>query len=142
MDVSTDLNKNKSELFHTTVDIGLLTCKRSRPDIHYTVAVICTRVKQPNTGYWKKLLRLMKSLIETQYKWSKIVCRRCIHSAFIFKIAYRININNGNSRNCICVTKSKNEYKNQHGIRVNTCRLRVKSNIMDQVFLGEKLYKV
>ena len=41
------LNKGKAELSHTTVAKGLFLCKRSRPDIQPTVAVLSTRVKAP-----------------------------------------------------------------------------------------------
>ena len=45
---------------------ALFLCKRARPDIQPTVAFLYTRVKQPNRGDWKKLLRLMKYLSGTK----------------------------------------------------------------------------
>ena len=33
------LDKGKSEAYHTTVAKGLFLCKRSRPDIHLTIAI-------------------------------------------------------------------------------------------------------
>jgi hypothetical protein len=45
---------------------GLFACKRGRPDIHPTIAVLCTRVKQPNEDDWRKLNRLMKYLNGTR----------------------------------------------------------------------------
>jgi hypothetical protein len=46
---------------------GLLACKRARPDIHPTIAVlVCTRVKKPNEDDWRKLNRLMKYLNGTR----------------------------------------------------------------------------
>ena len=41
------LDKGKSEAYHTTVAKGLFLCKRSRPDIQPTIAVLSTRVKTP-----------------------------------------------------------------------------------------------
>ena len=63
---SKPLNKNKQELFHTTLTIGLFLCKRNISDIQPTITVLCTRVKHPNQGDWKKILRLMKYLVGTQ----------------------------------------------------------------------------
>ena len=39
---------------------GLFLCKRARPDIQPTIAVLCTRVKKPNKSDWNKLVRLLK----------------------------------------------------------------------------------
>ena len=63
VDVSKTPNKNKLELFHTTVARGLFLFKRARPDIHSTISFLCTILKQPNKGYWKKLLILIKYLV-------------------------------------------------------------------------------
>ena len=49
------LNKANSEIYHTTVAKGLFLCKRSRPDIQPTIAVLSTRVKSPTESDWKKL---------------------------------------------------------------------------------------
>jgi hypothetical protein len=54
------LSKEKAEEFHTFVAKALFMCKRARPDLHTTVAVLCTRVKKPNHDDWNKLVRLMK----------------------------------------------------------------------------------
>ena len=51
-----------SETFHTFVAKGLFACKRVRPDIHTSIAVLCTRVKQPNQDDWSKLMHLMRYL--------------------------------------------------------------------------------
>ena len=66
VDGSKPLEKNQAELFHTTVAKALFLCKRARPDVQPTVAFLCTRVRQPNCGDWKKLLRLMKYLSGTK----------------------------------------------------------------------------
>jgi hypothetical protein len=42
------LMKDKAELFHKIVAKGLFLCKRARPDIHPTIAMLCTRVRTPN----------------------------------------------------------------------------------------------
>jgi hypothetical protein len=60
------LSKEQAEDFHTCVAKGLFLCKRARPDIHPTIAVLCTRVKQPNESDWLKLIRLMKYLNGTR----------------------------------------------------------------------------
>ena len=54
------------EVFHTFVAKGLFMSKRSRPDIQPTIAVLATRVKEPTTDDWKKLLRLMKYINGTK----------------------------------------------------------------------------
>ena len=56
------LGKQQSEEFHTFVLKGLFLSKRARPDIQPTIAFLCTRVKEPNEGDWRKLVRLMKYL--------------------------------------------------------------------------------
>ena len=57
LDISTGklLNKANSEIYHTTVAKGLFLCKRSRPDIQPTIAVLSTRVKSPTESDWKKI---------------------------------------------------------------------------------------
>ena len=60
------LSKHQAEQFHTTVAKGLFLCKRARPDIHPTIAVLCTRVKAPTESEWTKLTRLMKYLNSTR----------------------------------------------------------------------------
>ena len=66
VDVSKTLNKNKAGLFHKNVARGLFLCKRARPDIQPTIAVLCTRVKHPSQEDCYKLLRLMNYLVGTQ----------------------------------------------------------------------------
>jgi hypothetical protein len=41
-------------------------CKRARPDIQPSIAVLCTRVKGPNEAGWAKLVGLMKYLNDTK----------------------------------------------------------------------------
>ena len=59
-DSSEQLGQEQAETFHTFVAKGLFVCKRARPDIHPTTAVLCTRVSKPNKGDWKKLIRMLK----------------------------------------------------------------------------------
>jgi hypothetical protein len=54
------LDKQQAEEFHSIVAKGLFVCKRARPDIHPTIAFLCTRVKKPSTDDWRKLIRLLK----------------------------------------------------------------------------------
>jgi hypothetical protein len=63
---SEKLIKHDAENFHTFVAKGLFACKRARPDIHTTIAALCTRVKSPNQDDWKKLNRLLKYLNGTR----------------------------------------------------------------------------
>ena len=49
------LGGQQREEFHTFVAKGLFACKRARPDIHTAIAVLCTRVEEPNKDDWRKL---------------------------------------------------------------------------------------
>jgi hypothetical protein len=55
-----------AEAYHTMVAKGLFLCKRGQPDIQPTIAVLCTRVRDPNKTDWGKLVRLMKYLNGTK----------------------------------------------------------------------------
>ena len=55
-----ELSGKQKEDFHTFVAKGLFACKRARPGIQTAIAVLSTRVQQPTTDDWKKLMRLMK----------------------------------------------------------------------------------
>jgi hypothetical protein len=55
----------EAQTFHTFVAKALFLCKRARPDIQLTVAILCTRVKEPNQDDWCKLLKLLKYLHAT-----------------------------------------------------------------------------
>ena len=59
------LTGDKAETFHTMVAKGLFLCKRSRPDIQPTIAVLSTRVKSPTESDWKKLIKMLEYLNET-----------------------------------------------------------------------------
>jgi hypothetical protein len=56
------LNEERADAYHTMVAKALFLCKRARPDIQPTIAVLCTRVKGPNEAGWAKQVRLMKYL--------------------------------------------------------------------------------
>ena len=62
------LDATKHKAYHTTVARGLFLCKRARPDIQPTIAVLSTRVKKPIETDWKKLVRMMKYLYGTKDK--------------------------------------------------------------------------
>ena len=66
------VDSERKEAFHTTVAKGLFLCKRARPDIQPTIAVLSTRVKKPNESDWKKLIRLMEYLNGTRMKTLKL----------------------------------------------------------------------
>ena len=56
------LEDKRREIFHSTVAKGLFLAKRGRPDIQQTIALLCTRVREPNESDWNKLIRMMKYL--------------------------------------------------------------------------------
>ena len=56
------LSGEQKDDFHTFVAKGLFACKRARPDIQPAIAVLTTRVAEPTTDDWKKLVRVMKYL--------------------------------------------------------------------------------
>ena len=60
------LDQDRADAYHTMVAKALFLCKRARPDIQPTIAVLCTRVKSPNEADWAKLVRLMKYLNGTK----------------------------------------------------------------------------
>ena len=60
------VEKVRADDFHKFVAKGLFACKRARPDIHTSIALLCTRVKSPNEDDWKKLLQMMRFLNGTQ----------------------------------------------------------------------------
>jgi hypothetical protein len=60
------LNEERADAYHTMVAKALFLCKRARPDIQPTIAVLCTRVKGPNEADWAKLEGLMKYLNGTR----------------------------------------------------------------------------
>jgi hypothetical protein len=57
--------QGKKELFHTFVAKGLFLCKRARPDIKPTIALLATQVQAPNEQDWCKLVKLMLYLKHT-----------------------------------------------------------------------------
>ena len=67
------LEKERAETYHTFVAKGIFACKRARPDIHPSISVLCTRVKQPRESDWSKLLHLMRFINGT--KDDKLILR-------------------------------------------------------------------
>jgi hypothetical protein len=63
---SKELSKLLGEEFHTIVAKGLFACKRAWPDIHMTIAFLCTQVKHPTAEDWEKLMRLLKYINGSQ----------------------------------------------------------------------------
>ena len=60
------IDKKRADTYHSIVAKGLFVCKRARPDIQPTVAVLCSRVQRPNEGDWQKLIRMLKYLNGTR----------------------------------------------------------------------------
>ena len=66
VDKGKPLGQMKAEVFHAVVAKALFLTMRARPDIRLTVAFLCTRVRQPTTYDWFKLVRMMEYLKKTQ----------------------------------------------------------------------------
>ena len=56
-------------MFHTIVAKGLFALKRARPDLCLVIALLCTRVANPNEDDWSKLVRMIKYLNGTKELW-------------------------------------------------------------------------
>ena len=54
------LDAKRAKLFHTYTMKGMYACKRGRPDIHTAIAILCTRVRDPNEDDWRKFMQMMK----------------------------------------------------------------------------------
>jgi hypothetical protein len=65
-DSSDKLGQPHAELFHTTAAKRLFLCKRARPDVHLTIAYLCTRVRKLTWMDWDKLVRLLRFLNGTK----------------------------------------------------------------------------
>ena len=66
IDKGSKIDALKAEAFHTFVAKALFLTMRSRPDIRLTVAFLCTRVREPTTYDWMKLVRMMNFLKRTR----------------------------------------------------------------------------
>jgi hypothetical protein len=60
------LDPKKAKLFHNLVAKTLYATKRARPDTCTSVAYLSTRVREPDTDDWKKMVHLMKYLKGTK----------------------------------------------------------------------------
>ena len=91
------LNNNKNQLFHAKFSRGLLLCKRARPYIQPTIAVLCTRLKHSNKGDCYKLPKLMKYLVRTQelylaIKSGKTSCLKLyVDAAFVVYFYFKLH---------------------------------------------------
>ena len=66
VDKGKKLGPLKAEVFHATVAKALFLTMRARPDIRLVVAFLCTRVREPTTYDWFKLVRMMDYLKKTE----------------------------------------------------------------------------
>ena len=57
----------KGQLFHHLVAKLLYLSKHTRQDIKTAVAFLCTRVREPDTDDYKKLMKVMQYLRITRY---------------------------------------------------------------------------
>ena len=64
------LNKERRETFHSFVAKGLLLSKRARLDVHPTITVLSSKVREPKESDWKDIVRFMRYLHSTKH-WHK-----------------------------------------------------------------------
>ena len=60
------LKPEQKDLFHEFVAKLLFLGKRARPDLQTAISFLSTRVREPDTDYYNKLIRLMKYLKSTK----------------------------------------------------------------------------
>ena len=60
------VDKTKSDTFHTFVMKCMFLGKRGRPDILTGTSFLSTRVRESNTGDWKKLIRQLSYIKESK----------------------------------------------------------------------------
>ena len=60
------LDPKRKETFHSFVAKCLFLSKRARLDIAPTVAILASRVREPNQGDWNRLVRLMRYIHSTR----------------------------------------------------------------------------
>ena len=60
VDKSKPLDKTRKETFHAWVAKGLFVSHRARPDMQTAMAVLRTKVQEPNESDWNKSMRSMK----------------------------------------------------------------------------------
>jgi hypothetical protein len=63
---SKHLDDEKRGIFHTFTMKAMFLCKRARPDISPAIGFFAGRVKQPNEGDWKKLMKVLGFLKGTR----------------------------------------------------------------------------
>jgi hypothetical protein len=68
------LSKIHTRTFHSTVAKLLFVAKRARPDILLAISFLTTRVKEPDSDDWKKLIRVLGYLRGTMKLCLTIVC--------------------------------------------------------------------
>ena len=61
------LKPEQKGLFHEFVAKLLFIGKQARPDLQTAISFLSTRVREPDTDDYKKLIRLMKYLKSTRY---------------------------------------------------------------------------
>ena len=140
------LNKEDAEAFHTMVAKGLFVCKRARPDIQPTIALLCTRTKEPNVSDWNKLIRMMKYLNGTQdmkltlsadnlrsIKWY-VDTSFAVHPDFRSQTGGTMTF--GKKSGTIAIKEAKAQYKEQHRSRTSGSRQHRYPDTLDQTFHG------
>ena len=63
--VSTELDENRSEIFHSVVAKILFIMKRGRPDVETAISYLMTRVSKSNEKDWEKLKRCLGFMLGT-----------------------------------------------------------------------------
>ena len=59
------LDEDDTDYFHRTVARFLYAAMQTRPDIQVAISFLCKRVKEPNTGDWTKLGRVIRYVRST-----------------------------------------------------------------------------
>ena len=59
------LDEQRAKEIHNVAAQGLHVSKQSETNVQPTMALVCTRVKDPDEDNWKKLCRLMSHLKDT-----------------------------------------------------------------------------
>jgi hypothetical protein len=85
------IDEQRKEIYHSFVAKGLFLAKRARPDTMPTIAVLSTRVKDPQEGDWKKLVRLMKYLNGTRELTLKLKCDNLYSLKWFVDVAFGVH---------------------------------------------------
>ena len=140
------LNKEDAEAFHTMVAKGLFVCKRARPDIQPTIALLCTRTKRTERvrleqthqddevpEWYARHEAYFERRKPTEYK---MVCGRVVRSTSRLQKSNRRNNDIRKRSGTIAIKEAEAPYKEQHRSRTSGSRRRRYPDTLDQAFHG------